>query len=152
MPNPWRGHRLRWGYSELIEWTHLRWLCVPKPWRRHRLRWVKGITAWSRVGELQTKLKPNAFRCAPSIGLFYAIAYKSFAELRFWRACVKKPSPDKSGPDFYLSWRRGGDSNPRYLAVHKLSKLARSATLTPLQDCKDALSRDFYFKLHNKTF
>jgi hypothetical protein len=29
--------------------------------------------------------------------------------------------------------RRGRDSNPRYLAVHKLSKLARSATLTPLR-------------------
>ena len=29
--------------------------------------------------------------------------------------------------------RRGRDSNPRYIAVHKLSKLARSATLTPLR-------------------
>ncbi len=32
-------------------------------------------------------------------------------------------------------WRRGWDSNPRYLAVHILSKDARSATLTPLRDC-----------------
>ena len=31
-----------------------------------------------------------------------------------------------------LTWRRGRDSNPRYLAVHTLSKRARSTTLTPL--------------------
>ena len=31
-------------------------------------------------------------------------------------------------------WRRGRDSNPRYLAVHTLSKRARSATLTPLRE------------------
>ena len=30
-------------------------------------------------------------------------------------------------------WRRGRDSNPRYLAVHSISNAARSATLSPLR-------------------
>ncbi len=33
----------------------------------------------------------------------------------------------------HLYWRRGWDSNPRYLAVNTLSKRARSATLPPLR-------------------
>lgn len=33
------------------------------------------------------------------------------------------------------NWRRGGDSNPRYLAVHNISSVARSATLSPLRLC-----------------
>ena len=33
----------------------------------------------------------------------------------------------------FLSWRRGWDSNPRYLAVNTLSKRAPSATRPPLQ-------------------
>ena len=39
---------------------------------------------------------------------------------------------------FQSLWRRGGDSNPRYLAVHLISSQARSTTLTPLQlvNCK----------------
>ena len=32
-----------------------------------------------------------------------------------------------------MKWRRGRDSNPRYLAVHSISNAARSATLSPLR-------------------
>ncbi len=38
-----------------------------------------------------------------------------------WQYCLKD------------NWRRGRDSNPRYLAVHTLSRRAPSATRTPLQ-------------------
>jgi hypothetical protein len=34
------------------------------------------------------------------------------------------------------NWRRGGDSNPRYLAVYALSKRAHSTTLPPLRSAK----------------
>ena len=45
---------------------------------------------------------------------------------------IKGLVPKKA--ELYLIYlRRGRDLNPRYLAVHKLSKLARSATLTPLR-------------------
>jgi hypothetical protein len=37
------------------------------------------------------------------------------------------------GPGSGGEWRRGWDSNPRYLAVHWFSKPARSATLAPLR-------------------
>ena len=36
-------------------------------------------------------------------------------------------------------WRRGRDSNPRYLAVHSISNAARSATLSPLRVLKCSL-------------
>ena len=55
---------------------------------------------------------------------------------------VSYPSPWNIVADFAAkrgenrkkqNWRRGRDSNPRYLAVHTLSKRAHSATLTPLR-------------------
>src|SRR5712671_5500373 len=39
------------------------------------------------------------------------------------------------GQDVKLSWRRGWDSNPRYVAVYTLSKRAPSAARPPLPTC-----------------
>ena len=41
-------------------------------------------------------------------------------------------------------WRRGRDSNPRYLAVHSISNAAQSATLSPLHcaTCKELKCQD----------
>src|ERR1700683_3597450 len=37
-------------------------------------------------------------------------------------------------PAFLKVWRMGRDSNPRYLAVHTLSRRAQSTALAPIQD------------------
>ena len=45
-------------------------------------------------------------------------------------------------PDFCSNdWRMGRDSNPRYLAVHTLSRRAQSTTLAPIQDEPETLER-----------
>src|ERR1700761_7980454 len=41
--------------------------------------------------------------------------------------------PDYS-PCILKVWRMGRDSNPRYLAVHTLSRRAQSTALAPIQD------------------
>src|SRR5262245_839388 len=38
------------------------------------------------------------------------------------------------------SWRRGRDSNPRYLSIHTISSRAQSATLAPLLNYSGGLS------------
>ena len=40
------------------------------------------------------------------------------------------------GPARYGGWRRGRDSNPRYIAIHTLSKRAPSTTRSPLQGAR----------------
>ena len=44
----------------------------------------------------------------------------------------KRPADLKDRQASCKKWRRGWDSNPRYLAVHTLSKRAPSTTRTPL--------------------
>ena len=57
--------------------------------------------------------------------------------------CDKEKRPRKSRQSQYLRGRqfvkrRGGDSNPRYLAVHIISNDAHSATLPPLRVVRPA--------------
>ena len=54
-----------------------------------------------------------------------------FSSLR-WAQTGLSGSPLRQVCRLIPSWRRGRDSNPRYLAVHCISNAARSTTLPPL--------------------
>src|SRR5262249_45883886 len=48
--------------------------------------------------------------------------------------CRPKRSTGREGPCLFATWRRGWDSNPRYIAVRLISSQVHSTTLPPLQD------------------
>jgi hypothetical protein len=48
-----------------------------------------------------------------------------------YSACFKN-GKTKSQITVFITWRMGGDSNPRYLAVNTLSRRAHSTTLPPI--------------------
>ena len=55
-------------------------------------------------------------------------------------ACLSKSMTGKTGT--CTDWRRGWDSNPRYLAVRLISSQVHSATLPPLHSTTDSISRE----------
>src|SRR5690554_5546527 len=61
-----------------------------------------------------------------------------FARLTTVRLAVLETKKARRVVGLHGLWRREWDSNPRYLAIHTLSKRAPSATRTPLlfRDCK----------------
>ena len=43
-----------------------------------------------------------------------------------------KKAPEQNAREPWIYWRRGWDSNPRYIAAHLISSQAPSTTRTPL--------------------